>query len=617
MTMAAKKIKDKTKNASTRQQKTRQQKTNTRPPKKEVLFSGDFLFTADPKKTFAKLAARQFDQPLDGIRELIANAIDSYVGTNDDIRIDIKTGKDYLEITDYGLGLDDYRMELLRTLGLTDKTPGRNYIGRFGIGFASLFHPDLGVHKVTVDTSDGKNHRKLTFTTQNGNTSLIIADINTPRERGTTIRVKTKRRLDTRADYYIRASTRHLPYNVTHNGKPIEKITHDAKPNETVKIRAHNINGYLAYTPHAGYAEATILSHHFEVAGVYLPHILTKDEWMHVQRAAGIINADNLELVISRNQLIQDENYLRVVERIKQASRELLDKLITSYEQEPTEDVRLLLARKLYLAAIHARKLSDTRQQDKTINRLLKLPVLKVFGRTAPASLDELLTEKQKHGCILAAEDEKDLEPYRQSGYSAPALHIEKGFIDNRENITIVLIEDVLSGYNVGHIAAWQRDRLKKLGIYDPFKLIHKSTPVPNTQLTPDQTQFLNTIKDIMTSPPVAQVLERYALPKNPDIHYGTYHCIWDQTSILASYNPSTRQVTLNIERDDIQTFAQTTDKLRAATLFIPLMAHELTHDELSEHTEEFYIKKGHLERDLKYAVMQYLERKDDGLVEK
>ncbi len=110
-------------------------------------------------KAWLKLTTSQFGgNPERGFCELIQNAIDSYPG---DVPIEDRQGSieadGYnISIEDYGEGMDLARIELLITLGGTDKNLDPSKIGQFGMGFFSMFNPALKTQRVEVKTiSDG------------------------------------------------------------------------------------------------------------------------------------------------------------------------------------------------------------------------------------------------------------------------------------------------------------------------------------------------------------------------------------------------------------------------------------------------------------------------------
>ena len=99
------------------------------------------------ERQFAGDAGRAFG-------ELIQNLLDSFPSNVPlgDRRGRITTGDHRISIEDYGEGMDRARLRLLTTLGGTDKRNDATKIGRFGLGFFSVFNTALGTKQVTVRT---------------------------------------------------------------------------------------------------------------------------------------------------------------------------------------------------------------------------------------------------------------------------------------------------------------------------------------------------------------------------------------------------------------------------------------------------------------------------------
>lgn len=120
----------------------------------------------DLDEGFTKLTERQFGgNPGRAFSELIQNAIDSYPsGTPWEERMgEIWTGPKWISITDYGEGMNTFRLKLLVTLGGTDKFNNADKIGQFGMGFMSMFNRKLGTRQIIVKTRCESETVQLVF----------------------------------------------------------------------------------------------------------------------------------------------------------------------------------------------------------------------------------------------------------------------------------------------------------------------------------------------------------------------------------------------------------------------------------------------------------------------
>ena len=122
-------------------------------------------FEFDLKEAFRKLATSQFGgSPGRGFCELIQNAMDSYDGVPmADRPIHIQTSHSSISVRDEGEGMPIERINLLATLGGTDKAGNSEKLGRFGMGFFAVFNPHLETSKVEVRTRCGSRIVLLEF----------------------------------------------------------------------------------------------------------------------------------------------------------------------------------------------------------------------------------------------------------------------------------------------------------------------------------------------------------------------------------------------------------------------------------------------------------------------
>ena len=135
-------------------------------------------FEFDLNEAFRKLATSQFGgNPGRGFCELIQNGFDSYPSTvpREQRRIEISRSENMLGIRDFGEGMSVERINLLATLGGTDKQGSEDKIGKFGIGFFAIFNPNLKTAKVTVRTRCGSRIVLLQFIVDDSDPTRVPA----------------------------------------------------------------------------------------------------------------------------------------------------------------------------------------------------------------------------------------------------------------------------------------------------------------------------------------------------------------------------------------------------------------------------------------------------------
>ncbi len=125
------------------------------------------MYTVDAVKGYRKLASRMFANDVGrAFEELVSNAVDAYPPDLDreKVRVELAFGEKCASVTDWGEGMSLERVRCLLTLGGTDKGFSGDRIGRFGVGFFSLFDPDLQTAKVRVTTRCEDRQAEITFT---------------------------------------------------------------------------------------------------------------------------------------------------------------------------------------------------------------------------------------------------------------------------------------------------------------------------------------------------------------------------------------------------------------------------------------------------------------------
>jgi hypothetical protein len=163
----------------------------------------------------------QFSDPLACFRELVQNAVDAG-STEIDIRFAHEGGRLVVDVDDYGEGMDRRIIDTkLTRLFSSSKDDDRTKIGRFGIGFVSVFALDPEV--IRIDTSRSGEHWRVIFRPDRTFTRVA-------REQpvdGTKIRIYKSASADGAREFAARARRaiefwcRHVPAEIRVDGRPI------------------------------------------------------------------------------------------------------------------------------------------------------------------------------------------------------------------------------------------------------------------------------------------------------------------------------------------------------------------------------------------------------------
>ena len=246
----------------------------------------------------------QFSDPFTCLRELVQNAMDA--GTES---IEIKTrylddpGGTLLEIRDFGGGMNrDIIDTKLTRLFASDKENDLTKIGKFGIGFVSVF--SLKPELVTVDTGRDGEYWRIAF---DGGTDFALFSLHEPIE-GTSVRLYKLMPFEDydpfveRAQATLRQWCRHSAINISFNG---EIINCDLVVESAVRIDVTSPLGRfnVGVCPGQPYAY-----------GLYNSGLTLMEGSQ--ETAPGVtykILSNHLEHTLTRDAVIKDENYAKVV----------------------------------------------------------------------------------------------------------------------------------------------------------------------------------------------------------------------------------------------------------------------------------------------------------------
>ncbi len=274
----------------------------------------------------------QFSDPFTCLRELVQNAMDA--GTE---AVEIKTryfdepGGVVLEIRDFGSGMTrDVIDTKLTRLFASDKENDLTKIGKFGIGFVSVF--SLKPELVTVDTGQDGEYWRIAF---DGGTDFALFTLHEPIE-GTSVKlhkVMPRNAYDSfveRCRETLLRWCRHSATSISFNGEAINRDLEIASP---------------AAVDHSGPLGRFCLGVQSETPatfGLYNTGLTLmegdQEEWPGVGFK---ILSNHLEHTLTRDAVIKDENYEKVMTALKGlVTVELFDavcaKLIADSSREET-----------------------------------------------------------------------------------------------------------------------------------------------------------------------------------------------------------------------------------------------------------------------------------------
>lgn len=249
----------------------------------------------------------QFSDPYTCLRELVQNAMDA--GTE---QIDIKTrylddpGGICLEVRDYGSGMNRAIIDgKLTRLFSSDKENDLTKIGKFGIGFVSVF--SLKPELVIVDTGRDGEFWRIAF---DGGTDFQLFQLHEPIE-GTSVRVHKILAFDEYDEVVERCLStvslwcRHSATTICFNGEPINQplvVESVVQINSKEALGNFNIGVHPERTAPFG----------FYNTGLTLTEN-RQEQWPGVTFK---VLSNHLEHTLTRDAVIVDDNYRKVEARL-------------------------------------------------------------------------------------------------------------------------------------------------------------------------------------------------------------------------------------------------------------------------------------------------------------
>jgi hypothetical protein len=251
----------------------------------------------------------QFSDPLSFYRELIQNSLDA---GSEEVEISLtyeaseSGGVAQLQVQDWGCGMNREIIEKqLTRLFSSAKDGDRTKIGKFGIGFVSVFAIDP--HIVCVDTSRDGEHWRVLF---GRDRRFELRRLDTPVE-GTRIRLyKPMPRRDfdqlaERSREVILYWCKHVRGEIRFQGEVLNRPLDLDAPIQVREEVDHTLT--LVGHPPSGSGSASFYNRGLT---------LNEGDPQEYVELAYKISSDHLEHTLTRDNVIRDENYFKVIARL-------------------------------------------------------------------------------------------------------------------------------------------------------------------------------------------------------------------------------------------------------------------------------------------------------------
>jgi len=395
-----------------------------------------FMFDVDRVKAFRKLASKQFKNPTLALREIVSNALDSYAGTNTPQTVDIVLDDEHFEVLDNGMGFTEDKIECLRTLGQSDKRGERGYIGRFGIGFASIFHPDLNVRRVLVDTKVNGGYERLEFTVQETGVTLKRYDLTGTPSFSTRIRADFEGlSWDKRRDMEqtLRNEAKYMNADIKLNGEDISGRAIFEQTRKYMLDLEGAVTGRICFFDRKDKKEehteskVALLSHNVYVGSESCGFLERGRRDFDIPQFFGFLNGDDLNVITSRNDFRRDEKYKAFVRNVRRQVRNRFRELCGEISQTRDAELRAILMQGFDNNQHRFfSKYNPNDVKDACAKALADAPIFTAMNQIGAYSLNQIYETGKRQGHILCAEDDGVIELLEIQGYNAPIIRRDR-----------------------------------------------------------------------------------------------------------------------------------------------------------------------------------------------
>ena len=555
------------------------------------------LYRADPDRILRILSANQFEDPFLAFRELYANALDAVRGRRT-ARIVIRVSADRVVVEDNGTGLDDPGIEALTTLGSSTRRDSES-IGRFGIGFASIFDPQLGVARVefsAVRYGLEEGIRVLFWPDVSGGVSIRVEDAPIPRAGGSKVEVvfDAARAPEDRVARTVEVLETHAAYSGVEtelNGRLLGKELSDYIRQELKRGAWSSVEralvaatavrgpvGVAAIDPSR--SESKFRAYHRGLFVCELP--LSRLQGKPWPRGVfGAVHAEGLELVASRNAFVENDRFEGLQEELRRLAYEAAYRVVRYYEQSQDGYARIVL-----LDALRRGLRSTTPEgllaesEDLFSSAAVRSPLFRAWATKRMFSFEELVELKARDRFRALS-----YRPaWREKG-TGPILRADDS-IERDIFRKLSGMRDMPAAARAEEIAPpnwWSvlRDRLLS-GPRAEYSLFRRSVEEQNVPI--GTRRIVRSMEEFLASEEVKDALSRLLPGPLPRLGYG---CSRNAFGPVAAYR--LQEIRFNTAHRTIRRLSRHDNPGLGARALLPVLAHELAHMCHELHDLDFY----------------------------
>ncbi len=555
------------------------------------------LYRADPDRILRVLAANQFEDPFLAFRELYANALDAVRGRPEG-KIEIRVASDRVTVEDNGSGLDEAALAALTTLGASTRR-GADAIGRFGIGFASIFDPALGLSLVEFFAARPGQELGVRLRLEpdvSGGVSIRVEDTKPPKSGGSRIELTfdPERAPKDRVSRTVEVLEIHAAYSGVEtilNGRPLgrdlsdfvrEEIkSGDWSPAERALVSASAVRGPVGVAA----IDPTRAESKFRAyqRGLFVTEVsLSKPNGRPWPRGVfGAAEAHGIDLVASRNAFVDGEPYQRFEEELRRLAQESAYRVVRHYEATEDSYARVVLLdalRRGLKTATPEGMLAESK--DLFSGAVVRSPLFRAWGAKRRYSFEELV-------------EMKEAETFRALSYRPAGWDLKQGPVMRADDSIERDIFRKLSGMRdmpqaaraeeVASPSLWSKAADVLLSgpraEYSLFQREVKAGAIPR-----GIKEIVRELQELLATPEVSQALGRLLPGPLPRLGFGLSRNAFGP---VAAYRLG--EIRFNVRHRTLRRLSSGPDPVLASRALLPVLAHELAHVCHELHDVDFY----------------------------
>ncbi|MFX1295630.1 MAG: ATP-binding protein [Promethearchaeota archaeon] len=502
------------------------------------------------RKSLSEEVIYKYGDPQAGFRELIQNAKDAILDyqklhNSKDGIITVSIFTNLIEVTDNGIGMNVKDMDdfLLKMYGTSKNRELRDRAGVFGRGFFAIFKEAVEAYVFTKNENESRMYLRI-YPKKNWFIAeeLAINEIpmkylpytNKSGSHGSTILCipRTNFNIDGIYNYLIQVC-QFFKISIFINGSQINKSFEEVLKQQgnraIITFNKYKISGALGYRANDNMIQVFVYN-------IKVINLISPEGGVN-----GFINYNDLEVTPSRDALVQNDKYMIFIKVLTEMCHAVLRKLS---ENPSSDDLQRLL---------------DFAYSSSDHSILNNLPIFKLIGIEDKFTLKKLLGRAKKKRIIFITEERTFIaDRLKKRGYViihelSPRLkEILKQAI-RESGLTVSLVDSPFG---------------KKLaGVLEPRRII------PDEELTVDEKKVLEIVRSMVSARGV-----------NVEIMEGDPFDDAEHVPGVIRLQRSSELLRLAIDSDI------TAYPFMIKVILIPLIAHEITHEEVGNiHDETFY----------------------------